>query len=140
MAILIFMFHSRIHILHCSYGVLNSFVDVGAIAMTGFFLLSGYVINLTYGRKDLAKPGEMKTFYTKRLITIIPLYFVWAFFRVIAHVIVSGKSAAIEELILFPIELLGIQSVFSSLFSFSHNGGSWFISVSHHFSVRSFKI
>lgn len=128
MAILIFMFHSRIHILHCSYGVLNSFVDVGAIAMTGFFLLSGYVINLTYGRKDLAKPGEMKTFYMKRLITIIPLYFVWAFFRVIAHVIVSGKSAAIEELILFPIELLGIQSVFSSLFSFSHNGGSWFIS------------
>ena len=41
MAILIFMFHSRIHVLNCSYGILNSFVDMGAIAMTGFFMLSG---------------------------------------------------------------------------------------------------
>ena len=128
MAFLIFMFHSRIHVLHCSYGVLNLFVDRGAIAMTGFFLLSGYVINLTYGRRDMSKLEEIKDFIKKRLISIIPLYFVWAFFNVIAHIIVRGKSAAIEELILFPVEFLGIQSFFSSLFSFSHNGGSWFIS------------
>lgn len=128
MAFLIFMFHSRIHDLHCSYGVLNLFVDKGAIAMTGFFLLSGYVINLTYGRRDMSKPEEIKRFYQKRLISIIPLYFVWAFINVIAHIVVRGKSAAIEELILFPVEFLGIQSFFSSLFSFSHNGGSWFIS------------
>ena len=128
LALLVFMFHSRIHVLHCSYGVLNSFVDMGAIAMTGFFLLSGYVINMTYVSMDMSKTEEIKRFYLKRLISIIPLYFVWAFFWVIAHIIVSGKSAAIEELILFPVEFLGIQSVFSSLFSFSHNGGSWFIS------------
>jgi len=128
MAFLVFMFHSRIHVLHCSYGVLNSFVDMGAIAMTGFFLLSGYVINMTYGRRDMSKPEEIKKFYLKRLISIIPLYFVWAFFWVIVHIVVSGKSAVIEELILFPVELLGIQSFFSSLFSLSHNGGSWFIS------------
>lgn len=122
------MFHSRIHALHCSYGILNSFVEMGAIAMTGFFLLSGYVINLTYGEKDMSSLEEIKRFYLKRLISIIPLYFVWAFFRTIVHIIIGGKSAAIEELILLPIETLGIQSVFSSLFSFSHNGGSWFIS------------
>lgn len=33
-----------------------------------------------------------------------------------------------QELILFPIEALGIQSVFATLSPFSHNGGSWFIS------------
>lgn len=64
----------------------------------------------------------------KRLISIIPLYFAWASLRVFAHIILSGRSAAIEELILFPVDFLGIQSVFSSLFAFSHNGGSCFIS------------
>ncbi len=128
LAFLIFMFHSRIHVLHCSYGYLNFFVDMGAIAMTGFFLLSGYVINLTYGKKDMSSSGEINCFYMKRVISIIPLYFVWAFLLVVANIIINGKSAAIEELVLFPVELLGIQSVFSSLFSFSHNSGSWFIS------------
>ncbi len=128
LAFLIFMFHSRIHVLHCSYGILNPFVDMGAIAMTGFFLLSGYVINLTYGKKDMSSSEELKFFYLKRLISIIPLYFVWAIILIVANVVINGESAAVEEIILFPIEFLGIQSVFSSLFSFSHNGGSWFIS------------
>lgn len=128
MALLIFMFHSRIHVLHCSYGFLNSFVNMGAIAMTGFFLLSGYVINLTYGKKNMTSFQEIKRFYLNRLITIIPLYFVWAFFMVVAKVVIIGKSAVIDEIILFPVEFLGIQSVYSSLFSFSHNSGSWFIS------------
>lgn len=128
MALLIFMFHSQIHVLKCSYGYLNSFVSMGAIAMTGFFLLSGYVMNLTCGYKDMSDSAEIKRFYLKRIISIIPLYFVWASIWTIANVIVNGKSAAIEEIILFPVEILGIQSVFSSLFPFSHNGGSWFIS------------
>lgn len=128
MAFLIFMFHSRIHVLHCSYGFLNYFVDMGAIAMTGFFMLSGYVINLSYSRKDMSSSVELKRFYLKRLISIIPLYFIWAFILVIANVLVNGKSAIVEEFVLFPIEILGIQSVYSSLFEFSHNGGSWFIS------------
>lgn len=128
MALLIFMFHSRIHTLHCSYGVLNSFVEMGAIAMTGFFLLSGYVINLTYGKKDMTSQEDLKRFYLKRLISILPLYFVWASLMVIANIILNGKSAIVEESILLPIETLGIQSAFSTLFPFSHNGGSWFIS------------
>lgn len=128
MAFLIFMFHSRFHVLHCSYGFLNYFVDMGAIAMTGFFMLSGYVINISYSRKDMSSSVELKRFYLKRLISIIPLYLVWAFILVIANVLVNGKSAIIEEFVLLPIEVLGIQSVYSSLFEFSHNGGSWFIS------------
>lgn len=34
----------------------------------------------------------------------------------------------LQEIELFPIETLGIQSVFCTLFSFSHNGGTWFVS------------
>lgn len=128
MAFLIFMFHSRIHSLHCSYGPLNSFVEMGAIAMTAFFMLSGYVINLSNSKRDMTRWEEIILFYKKRLISIIPLYFVWAFFLVVVNIVLNGKSAVVEELLLFPIEFLGIQSVYSTLFPFSHNAGSWFIS------------
>lgn len=126
LAILIFLFHSHIHVLQCDYGVFNGFIDMGAIAMTGFFLLSGYTLNLTYKKMD--GDDDIKRFYIKRLISIVPLYFAWALLNVIINVILEGKPAVLEEMILFPIEALGIQSVFASLFSFSHNGGSWFIS------------
>lgn len=34
----------------------------------------------------------------------------------------------LENVILMPIEILGLQSVFTSIFSVSHNGGTWFVS------------
>lgn len=128
LALLIFMFHSHIHSLRCDYGLLNGFVDIGAIAMTGFFLLSGYALNLVYGEKDMTDKKEMKKFYLKRLVSILPLYYAWAVINVVYNVAANGKVAALQELVLFPVETLGLQSVYSSLFEFSHNGGSWFIS------------
>ena len=128
LALLIFLFHSHIHSLRCDYGLLNGFVDIGAIAMTGFFLLSGYALNLVYGKKDMTDRKEMKRFYLKRLVSILPLYYAWAIVNVVYNIVANGKVAALQELILFPVEALGIQSVYSSLFEFSHNDGSWFIS------------
>lgn len=99
---------------------------MGAIAMTGFFLLSGYTLNLTY--KGMNDSRDIRKFYIKRLISILPLYYAYGTINVIINIALKGTGAAIEELILFPIEVLGIQSVFATLFPFSHNGGSWFIS------------
>ena len=76
----------------------------------------------------MSNVNEIKKFYLKRLISIIPLYFAFAFAIVVTDIILKGKGAAMQALLLFPVEFLGIQSVYSSLFSFSHNGGSWFIS------------
>lgn len=122
------MFHSHIHVLKCDYGFLNGFVSMGAIAMTGFFLLSGYAINLSSGNKDMTDIKEVKRFYVKCLISILPLYYVWALIVIVTNIIEKGVPAIWEELILWPIETLGLQSVFSTLFPYSHNGGSWFIS------------
>lgn len=122
------MFHSHIHILHCSYGIFDDFVNMGAIAMTGFFMLSGYSIQLSSGKKDMIDKSEIKKFYIKRLIGIFPLYYAYASINIVISIISNGEIAALQELALFPIEFLGIQSFFSSLFSYSHNGGSWFIS------------
>ena len=103
LAVLIFMFHSHIHVLKCDYGILNGFVSMGAIAMTGFFLLSGYAINLSSDSKDMSDIKEIKRFYTKRLISILPLYYVWALIVIVTNIVAKGIPAIWEELILFPI-------------------------------------
>ena len=63
----IFLFHSNIH-LGCKYGILTSFINMGAIFMTAFFVLSGYVIYYTYQKKDLGKLANIKLFYKKRFM------------------------------------------------------------------------
>lgn len=95
--------------------------------MTGFFLLSGYVLEFTYGKKNMADIQDVKAFYIKRLISIFPLYYAYAVMH-IPNILLNGKTAAIQEVVLFPIEALGLQSSFSGLNAYSHNGGSWFIS------------
>ena len=71
---------------------------------------------------------EIRKFYLKRLISILPLYYVYAIVNIIYNIADNGMYAVVEECLLMPIETLGLQSIFSTLFPFSHNGGSWFIS------------
>lgn len=123
LALLIFMFHSNMHF-GCDYGLLNKIVGPGAFAMTGFFLLSGYSLRIAYGEKDLIKKQSLKRFYIKRALAILPLYYIYA----LLYILFLGKESLSESLILLPIEGLGLQSTFSSLFGISHNGGTWFIS------------
>lgn len=108
---------------------MNWFIEMGAIAMTGFFLLSGYAINLSSTKRNMTDSKEINKFYIKRLISILPLYYTWALINIGINIVMKGFSGGgTQELILFPIETLGIQAVFATLFPFSHNSGSWFIS------------
>lgn len=122
-AFLIFLFHSNMHIKN-DYGVFNSFISMGAVAMTGFFVLSGYSLSYASTGKELVNWNSIKRFYKKRLIAVWPLYIVTS----ILFIFFIGKETIVQNVLLSPIEVLGLQSVFSSLFSFSHNGGTWFIS------------
>lgn len=126
LVLLVYMFHSRIHF-NCSYYWLNDFVRMGAIVMTAFFMLSGYSLHLSSSHKDLGNVKEIKQFYLKRFIAIIPLYYAVALIRVVIDLII-GKSTLEETSILFPVELFGTQSTFTTLFPYSHNDGTWFIS------------
>lgn len=123
LAILIFMFHSRGH-MGCDYSFLNDFVSVGAIAMTGFFVLSGYAMRMVYGERDIHEKNNLLKFYIRRIVSIIPLYYVVS----LIYIIFLGEESLTDNLLLFPIEALGLQSTFSSLFGVSHNDGTWFIS------------
>lgn len=123
LAILIFMFHSGGHF-GCDYSFLNDFVSVGAIAMTGFFVLSGYAMRMVYGERDIHEKNNLLKFYIRRIVSIIPLYYVVS----LIYIIFLGEESLTDNLLLFPIEALGLQSTFSSLFGVSHNDGTWFIS------------
>ena len=93
LAILVFMFHSHIHVLKCDYGFLNAFVDMGAVAMTGFYLLSGYDLDFSSRKKNMTDIREIKRFYVKRLIAILPLYYVYALLNVLINITMGGQKA-----------------------------------------------
>lgn len=73
----VFLFHTHIH-LGCQYGILNDFINMGAIFMTAFFLLSGHLSFFTNYKINLFNINNTKRFYIKKIIAIIPLYYVSA--------------------------------------------------------------
>lgn len=122
-AIMVLLFHCNIH--HdSSFGPLTGFVSMSAIFMTGFFMLSGFVLFRTYRERELFQMDSLKNFYLKRIFGIFPLYL----FVAVLYVVTLGQESVFQNLVLLPIELLGLQTVFSTLFPVSHNGGTWFIS------------
>ena len=122
-AVMVLLFHCHIHH-ESSFGPLTGFVSMGAVFMTAFFMLSGYVLFLTYKDKSLVQAPALKNFYLKRIFGIFPLYLVVA----ALYVVTLGQESVFQNLVLLPIEVLGLQSVFSTLFPVSHNDGTWFIS------------
>ena len=92
--------------------------------MTGFFMLSGFSLGYVYADKDLLKLEDIKKFYIKRMAGTLPIYY----FVGLMYIFFIGAESLIQNIILFPTELLGLQAVFRSLFNITHNGGTWFIS------------
>ncbi|GEM_PF-2468754 len=123
-ALSVFLMHSLSR-LGTDYGPLQALVSAGTAYMTGFFILSGFVLTVTNAEKDLQDPAEVKRFLKKRIIGLMPLYLVIA----VLHIIGSyGKKRFLRELMLIPTEFLGLQSLFQSMWNMSHNGGTWFVS------------
>ena len=48
LVLLIYLFHSHMHY-KCDYWKFNDFISMGAIAMTAFFMLSGYSLHIADG-------------------------------------------------------------------------------------------
>lgn len=109
-----FSFDSRLNIL---------FINLTTDIMTTFFVLSGFSIYLSNKRKRLNSGEAIIYFYKKRAINILPVYFA-------IHVIyiIINRGDILNSLIITPVEILGIQTIFNSLFTVLHNGGTWFVS------------
>ena len=89
---------------------------MGAIFMTAFFMISGFSLFYTYDQTQIITLKELRKFYLKRIVGILPLYYIVG----TLVIVLFGKGSLCDNLLLFPIEFLGIQSVYTSLFSFLH--------------------
>ena len=116
--LVVFFFHSRMH-LNCEYGILDSFFSMGAIFMTAFFILSGFVISYTSSADVNVIP-----FYKKRFIGIIPAYWgiglLFTIYTGIGYFLLAPDRLSeffTTSIFLIPIEFFALQSSFSTLFA-----------------------
>lgn len=122
-AFVVYMYHAAL-LFNCDFGIFRKLANMGALFMSGFFLLSGFVLFSTNQCKDLLKIAEIKPFYLKRFVGLMPLYC----FTTLVYMLFYAEETVMERLYLSPIEFLGIQSAFPQLSGVLHNGGTWFIS------------
>lgn len=123
LALLIFFFHSRDYC-NVRFGLVDSFLGNGATSMSAFFMLSGWALFITYYKNNFIDITNLKVFFIKRLVSILPLYY----FVSLIFVIFIGKETVIQNIVLFPIEAFGLQALIPGSFPLTHNGGTWFIS------------
>lgn len=96
--------------------------------MTAFFMLSGFSIYYAnIAVKEYRDVLSVVNFYKKRVVSIMPLYWFVAMVYPIYDIFVKGGRLK-TNFFLAPIEFLGLQSVFHSIFELTHNGGTWFVS------------
>ena len=123
-AVLVFMSHT-IGMYGCTYGQKADIfiMAVRGTVMTGFFMLSGFAVRFSCRNYTFESWKEVKRFYLRRGLAILPAYYtfhiVWCCFF---------EEDIKLSLLLTPVEIFGVQSVFNSLFGILHNGGTWFIS------------
>ena len=105
--LMIFAFHTR-GFMELSYGFLNEYVNQGAIFCSVFFVVSGFSLYLSNNKRNLMQITDMKAFYKKRFIGIMPAYIVvWIGY----YVFLGGTNGmAVDKFfILFPIDFFGIR-------------------------------
>lgn len=130
--IAILLLHTTNH-LYADYGPLRPFARMGAVFMTAFFMLSGFSLFVNHASENAITLPNLKSYFKKRFIGILPMYYMvyvlFVLFYFCASKIFSTLDYSLtDELILAPVEILGIQSNFHSLYDYSHNGMTWFIS------------
>ena len=98
-----------------AFGVDNvAYVGEGGIAVTGFFVISGYVIAYVLGRKyDTATARGIATFYLGRALRIYPLYFLvfglyWMALAMLGNPPAMGGTRLLANLTLVPYGVLAL--------------------------------
>lgn len=123
-SLLIYMRHS-ITMYCCTYGshVFDGWiVDLTSPVMTCFFILSGFSIHYQHMEEEVTSDWT-REYLKKRLISIMPSYLlvvvIWPF----------AYPAQLEDwVLLLPVDLVGVQTTYHTLFGILHNGGTWFVS------------
>jgi peptidoglycan/LPS O-acetylase OafA/YrhL len=74
-AFVVFLFHCQIHLgWKLNVKILDKFLYNGATFMTGFFVLSGFIMTHVYMNTDFTNQKNIFKFYLKRFAKIYPTY------------------------------------------------------------------
>lgn len=137
-AFYVFLFHWDIHWPLASEGTFGDrFLSQGAVGMSLFFILSGFVLSARYANAQLS----LKSYYYSRFTRIYPIYFLagivtlpWLF-STLSSLQGTPISQHIGALFLIITNVFLIQAWFPQTFDFWNNGASWSISVEAFFYV-----
>ncbi|MEG0693382.1 MAG: hypothetical protein RR444_09920, partial [Oscillospiraceae bacterium] len=97
--VIILLFHLNLHF-GISFGVIEEFISQGAIFMTLFFMLLGFVLYYNYCKKDLLVPGALKSYTIKRFSKIYPPYFM----LLIITIIFFNDVNQLQTLVMLPYQ------------------------------------
>lgn len=122
-ALLVYARHS-ITMFGCTYGqMLDAIVcRTTSPVMTCFFLLSGFTIHYQH-RTETVSSEWIRNYLQKRMISILPSYLLVVLVWPIIY-----PSQMMKWVALLPVDVIGVQTVYRSLFGVLHNGGTWFVS------------
>ena len=132
-ALYVFIFHIDMRWpLAPESGFFSNLISQGAVGMSLFFVLSGFVLARRYGDGS----GDYRAYLVNRLSRIYPIYLVVAILT-IPWMGISLESDSAYGLFrqiamagtLIAVDTLLIQAWFPQLFALWNNGGSWSISV-----------
>lgn len=128
-ALYVFVFHIQIRWPIAETSFLKNILNEGAIGMSIFFMLSGYLLMMNYVSHD----GKIGEYFINRFARIYPVYFVAAILTLPwLGIDFTGEVVVISTLktvFLIIANILLIQAWFPQLFSYWNNSGSWSISV-----------
>lgn len=120
----ILLFHLQGHFgldLNCK--VINKFIENGAMVMTCFFMLSGFLLQILHRFDKIDSIESIKKFIIRRWMRIYPAYLV--FFLILFCLFHYKKDV---YWIMYIIQFIPLQAFFPQTFNVLSNGGLWFIS------------
>ncbi|MBY6016086.1 acyltransferase [Qipengyuania gaetbuli] len=132
-ALYVFLFHLQIRTPVFGAGWIGNAVAEGAVGMTIFFTLSGFILSHAYG----SAPIDQKKYIWNRIARLYPVYILaaclalpWLAKEIIYEIAnVSPLQAILSCIILLVTAILLVQAWIPQTFSFWNNSASWSISV-----------
>jgi len=128
LAFIIFLFHSKVHFeFKVGISLVDNFINNGAIFMTGFFILSGYILTHVYQDVNFKKTKEILNFFIKRLSRIYPVYLIMS---IVYFILIKGEEYVFTDWLRIIVnDFFLIQAFFPGMFYLGANSTTWSVSI-----------
>lgn len=124
-ALAIFLFHASSNFLLTEDFWIKKIFDGGTIFMSGFFVLSGFILSHIYHNKDFNNNKNLFDFYFKRLARIYPIYILVT----ILYFVFIPRISYQEKIFYIINDIFLLQGFFENLIKFGINNTTWSVSV-----------